>query len=151
MKFDFGTKGMLSMQHLTYKRVWIALGFLMLATVVYASLTSVPHVFRTIMLHDKLAHSAAYASLMVLFAQLFRHDLTRLLLVIGLILFGFAMEYFQGMVPYRRFDYLDMLANSVGVILAWGLAYTWFGDLVVKAEQLYDRLNSMGSLSVQST
>ena len=151
MKFDFGTKGMLSMQHLTYKRVWIALGCLMLATVVYASLNSVPHVFRAIMLQDKLAHSAAYASLMVWFAQIFRHDLTRLLLVIGLTVFGLAMEYLQGMVPSRQFDYLDMLANTAGVILAWGLTYTWFGDLVVKAEQLYDRLNSVNLFSVQST
>lgn len=151
MKFDFGTKGMLSMQHLIYKRVWIALGCLMLSTVVYASLNSVPHAFRTIMLQDKLAHSVAYASLMVWFAQIFRHDLTRLLLVIGLTGFGLVMEYLQGMVPSRQFDYMDMLANTAGVVLAWGLTYTWFGDLVVKAEQLYDRLNSVNLFSVQST
>lgn len=151
MKFDFGTKGMLSMQHLSYKRVWLAVGCLMLSGVVYASLNSVPHAFRAIMLEDKLAHSAAYALLMIWFAQIFRHDLTRLLLGVLLVGFGLAMEYLQGMVPSRQFDYMDMAANTAGILLAWGLTYTWFGDLVVKVERLYDRLNSVNVFPIQST
>ena len=151
MKLEFSTKGMLSMQHLSYKRVWLGMGALMLSAVVLASVTSMPQAFRTIMMQDKLVHTLAYASLMMVFAQIFRHDLTRLLLVVGLSVFGLCMEFVQGMVPSRQFDYLDMAANTGGVVFAWAITYTWCGNLAVNAERLYDRLSALNLFPMQST
>jgi len=148
MSFEYTSNGMFSTNHLLFKRVWLALGVLMLCLVLILSVNSLPSVFETIMMRDKVAHAFAYASLMAWFAQIFRHDLTRLLLVVGLSLFGFGMEVVQGMVPTRQFDYRDMIANISGIICSWALAYTWVGNMFVKAEQMYCRLRVVNPIRV---
>jgi VanZ family protein len=75
-------------------------------------------------------HAVAYGLLMGWFAQIFKHDLARLLFVAAFIALGVAMEYAQGLVPSRQFDFLDMIANASGVVLAWALAYTWIGGIL---------------------
>jgi len=47
------------------------------------------------------------------------------------------MEYAQSMVPARHFEYLDMIANTCGVLLAWALAYTWMGSLLEWFERTF--------------
>jgi len=98
---------------------------LMVCAVAIGSVAALPVPIKSVMLQDKLLHTFAYACLMGWFAQIYRHDLTRLVLVVGLILMGIAMEFIQGMVPYRQYEVLDMVANTSGVLLAWALAYTW--------------------------
>jgi len=41
----------------------------------------------------------------------------------------------QGWTGYRMFDVLDMLANSVGVMLGWLLVLTPLGNLFVYIEK----------------
>ncbi|MFK7890689.1 MAG: hypothetical protein AB8B63_07720, partial [Granulosicoccus sp.] len=72
--------------------------------------------------------------LMGWFAQIFRHDLTRLLLALGLAALGIGIEFIQGAVPYRELEVLDMVANVSGVVLAWALAYTWVGNILTWVE-----------------
>jgi len=74
------------------------------------------------------------------FSQLFRHDLTRLLLAFGFTALGIGMEFLQGMVPHRQFDGVDMLANTSGVLLAWALAYTCVGNALPAIERPLIRL-----------
>ena len=139
MSFDFSPKGMMKIDHLRFRRVWLGLGLLLLALVAVGSIISVPSGARAVMHQDKLVHTLTYACLMAWFAQIYRHDLTRLLLVIGLIGMGIVMEFVQGMVPHRQFDLLDMIANTSGVVLAWALAYTWVGNVLCWAEGLFCR------------
>ena len=87
-------------------------------------------------------HASAYTCLMGWFAQIYRHDLTRLLLVIMFIAMGVFIEFLQSMTLTRQFELLDMLANASGVVLAWALAYTWFGSLLSKFERLLGVGNS---------
>ena len=82
-------------------------------------------------------HVFAYACLMGWFSQLYRHDLTRLLLAIAFVVMGITIEFLQAMTPTRQFEVLDMIANSSGVLLAWALAYTWVGTLLSKFEALF--------------
>jgi len=148
MSHDFNAKGMLSTDHLQYKRVWLGLGFLMLSLVIIVSINSIPAALKTIMMQDKIAHAFAYASLMAWFAQIFRHDLTRIFLVVGLVLFGLGMELAQSLVPHRGFDYKDLVANTSGIVCSWALAYTWVGNMFVKAEEFYCRLRVVDPIRI---
>ena len=40
----------------------------------------------------------------------------------GFIAMGVGLEFIQGMTDYRTYDVLDMAANSIGVLLGWGVA-----------------------------
>lgn len=139
MSFESSTESMLCMDHLQYKRVWLALGVLMLSVVFAVSINTLPSILVAIMMHDKIAHTLAYAMLMVWFSQIFRHEVTRMLIVIGLSLFGLGMELIQGLVPGRQLDFADMVANTIGITCAWALAHTWVGNVFVMAEQVYVR------------
>lgn len=134
MAFDFSPQGLFAVKHLRFRRLWIGVGVLLVMTVTIGSVVSLPTTVKAVMLHDKLLHTFAYAAMMGWFAQIYRHDLTRLVLVIGLIALGIAIEFVQGTTAYRQFDVLDMVANTSGVVLAWALAYTWVGNVLVWAE-----------------
>ena len=66
---------------------------------------------------DKLVHFAAYGTLMFWFCGLYPKTRTRLLHGIAFIVMGVGLEVLQGMLGYRTYDVLDMIANSVGVLL----------------------------------
>lgn len=137
MNFDFTPRELLAVRHLHYRRLWIGVGIVLILLVAVSSVIAVPAPLKVIMLKDKLMHTLAYASLMGWFSQIYRHDLTRLLLAIALVLMGVGIEYLQGMTPSRQFDVLDMVANTSGVVLAWALAYTWVGSLLARFEGLF--------------
>ncbi|MGQ7846856.1 VanZ family protein [Granulosicoccus sp. 3-233] len=139
MSFDFTPRAMLSVRHLRYRRLWIAVGVALILMVAIASMITIPAPLKVVMMKDKLMHTLAYAGLMGWFAQIYRHDLTRLLLAVGLVLMGVGIEYLQGMTTTRHFDVLDMVANTSGVVLAWALAYTWVGTLLARFEGLFSR------------
>lgn len=125
------------MNHLRFKHLWLGIGLMLVAGVAVGSVVSIPQ--GSVSMNDKVLHLGVYASLMGWFAQIFRHDLTRLLLVVGLVLMGIGMEFLQSMVPSRQFEVLDMIANTSGVVLAWALAYTWVGNVLPWMEKLFFR------------
>lgn len=130
MSLDFTPRDLMAIRHLRFKRLWLAVGLLLILGVSFGSVLSVPASVQSVMLHDKLTHLLVYAALMGWFSQIFRHDLTRLLLAVAIALLGVGMEYLQGMVPHRQFEVADMIANSSGVLLAWALAYTSIGNIL---------------------
>lgn len=72
---------------------------------------------------DKQLHFVAYGGLTLVYAYATAHYRHRpLLRAIGVltavILFGFLVEFLQGVVPVREFSLLDQLANTVGALLA---------------------------------
>lgn len=140
MPFDFTPRRLLSVNHLRFRRLWIGVGVLLILLVSLGSVLSLPSTVQSVMVHDKLLHTLAYACLMGWFSQIYRHDLTRLVLVIGLILMGIAIEFVQGSTGYRQFDVLDMVANTSGVVLAWALSYTRVGNVLAQAEQYFCRV-----------
>jgi|GEM_PF-434274 len=139
MPFDFRAAHPFAMGHLRLKRLWLCLGVLLILLVVALSLVDLgPKV--DLSFNDKVAHLIIYAGLMGWFSQLFRHDLTRLLLALGFTALGIAVEFLQGMTAHRQFELLDMLANTSGVLLAWALAYTRVGDALPAIERVLIRL-----------
>lgn len=139
MNFNFQRDGMLRVEHLRFRRLWLGIGLLMVLAVTVGSVISVPPTLKTFMVQDKVLHTLAYACMMAWFTQIYRHDLTRLMLGIALVLMGIFIEFVQGMVPSRDLDGLDMIANTSGVLLAWALAYTWVGNTLAKLEALFCR------------
>lgn len=139
MRFDFSPQGMMTIKHLRFRRLWVGVGVLLVTLVTVGSIVSVPQPVKGVMMHDKILHTVVYACLMGWFAQIYRHDLTRLILVVGLVALGVFMEFLQGMVPSRQFDVLDMVANTSGVVLAWALAYTWVGNVLPWVEEVFCR------------
>jgi VanZ family protein len=101
----------------------IAGGWLYAAAIVFLSLTPRPaHI--NVEHGDKVAHLLAYGLLMLWFCFLYRYGVTRLAYAIGWVAMGVALEFAQGAAGYRSFEVADMAANSLGVLLGWGISVT---------------------------
>lgn len=80
---------------------------------------------------DKLGHLAFYAALTFLLCWAIRQSFATYnrpifwwLMVLLASLYGAALELVQANLPYRSFDYADMLANCIGAIVAVA-AWAW--------------------------
>lgn len=100
---------------------WLVLGWLLVFLVIFLSLTPAP--LRTDMDHaDKLSHVLAYAVLMLWFAQPYETARQRILLAIGFVGMGVALEFLQRWTGYRSFEVADMAASTAGVAAGWMFA-----------------------------
>ena len=109
---------MVSNRHeLSLWRWWFLFGIGLVLLVVYLSLANISLPEAASGFGDKVNHLIAYAALMGWFGQLFTSWRDRIFLACGLMLLGVAMEYGQAMTAYRYFDWLDAVANSLGVLL----------------------------------
>ena len=101
--------------------LWLAIGWALVALVIYLSLTSHPIQTPGIEFGDKIGHFFAYFTLVFWFCQLYtarRHGAFFLLFV----LMGVGLELIQGQTSYRTFQLADMAANTLGALGGWGLA-----------------------------
>lgn len=104
------------------RKVWIFTGWLLVALVVYVSLIpALPSI--DITAGDKVAHVFAYATLTLWFLQLYPAN-RRAMLIIGFSMMGITLEFLQGLIASRSFEYTDIAANMGGVVLGWLLAKT---------------------------
>ncbi len=122
---------------LRYSWFWLGLGVLFILVVTIASLIDLKPV-KDMLLQDKLMHVLTYGFLMGWFSQIYKPHFARFLLAISLIVLGVGIEFMQGLVAFRQFEVLDMLANAVGVIIAWALSYTWMGNILLWCESLLE-------------
>lgn len=137
MTFNFAPNNLFTIEHLRFKRLWLFIGFLLIVGVVVASVVKMPNLLPAFSWSDKVLHCVVYAGLMGWFAQIYRHDLTRVIFAILLFSLGVAIEFLQAATPTRQFEVSDMIANTCGVLLAWALAYTWVGTILPRFESLF--------------
>ncbi|MGH8728613.1 MAG: VanZ family protein [Burkholderiales bacterium] len=109
---------------LNHFRVWRALGWLMVTAIVVVTLIPPPDRIPTFAYSDKLAHFSAYGLLMLWFAQLYATRQARMWHAALFVAMGIALEFCQGALGYRSFEYADMLANALGVFGGGILAAT---------------------------
>ena len=102
------------MTELKHPRLWFALGYAMLALVAYVSLIPVTI---DVADSDKLLHLVTYFLLSAFFTTLVQNARRLWRVVPGLILFGVLIEILQGLTGYRYLEIMDMLANSLGVLV----------------------------------
>lgn len=121
------------MLSLRFPKVWAGLGWLLVIGVVVGSVLP-GKVVSAAMFQDKLEHGFAYALLMAWFAGFYRRGFY---VVIGgvLVALGFALEVAQGFTRTRSFDWYDLLADSVGVLVGAALAFRFLGGWCQRVEQ----------------
>lgn len=72
---------------------------------------------------DNPNHLLAFATLTWLGLHAFPQRLKSLLL--GLLAYGALIEVMQSFTPTRFAEWLDLLADCVGILLGWGLVRLW--------------------------
>jgi len=103
---------------LRFHTLWLAIGWALVLTVVYLSLTPHP-ISIPVEQGDKVGHVVAYAALMLWFAQIYSPSQRRLLLAVALAALGIALEFAQLLTDTRTFEIADMLADGAGVAIGW--------------------------------
>ncbi len=117
------------------RKAWLTLGWIWVAVVFYLSLT--PHPPKPLSFHeaDKVEHALVYAALMLWFCQGYVESRPRVRLFLLLVTMGVGIEFLQRMTGYRTFEYADMLADLIGVVLGWSLARTKLGYVLRMLER----------------
>jgi VanZ family protein len=116
----------LSNRTLHWHPLWLFIGIVLVVAVIYLSLTAKPPVIVNFAFSDKVGHFLAYAVLMGWFGQIFTGRLPLVFFALAFVLMGVSLEYVQGLGRYRQFEYADMLANTIGVVLGMLLTTTAF-------------------------
>ncbi|MDO8494693.1 MAG: VanZ family protein [Deltaproteobacteria bacterium] len=107
---------------------WLLIGWLFVGLVIFISLTPSPPKVIPFPLQDKVLHFSNYLFIMFWFAVGCTTKKMKTWFLIGFILMGISLEFLQGLVPTRTFDFHDMLANTAGVLAGFVLAATRFGN-----------------------
>ena len=121
---------------LRYRKLWLSIGYLLIVVVVFLSLTSNPvQVDTNLPYQDKLFHALAYFSLTFWFMQIYhiRHHVFQW--VIFFLCLGLLLEYLQGFDSNRYSEVGDMIANTLGVVVAVALARTPLRYVLVRLER----------------
>ncbi len=100
-----------------------AISIILTCFITYSSLVSIADLNVEITVSDKFLHIFAYSVLTLswLFAVKKSHSKFKIKVQVGLVLFlfGILIEVLQSSLTiYRQGDYLDILANTLGIILA---------------------------------
>ena len=121
-----------------YRFLWLAIGYALVALVLYLSLTSSPvDLELRFPYEDKFFHALAYFTLMVWFAQIYHGRLQRYMIAIGFVLMGVMLEYLQSFDPNRYYEFADMLANSFGVALGFVITLTAAKNVLLGIERRF--------------
>tara|TARA_Y100000590_G_C15492568_1_gene928392 strand:+ start:626 stop:994 length:369 start_codon:yes stop_codon:yes gene_type:complete len=116
--------------------VWFLPGLLLLLVVSVGSISFISGLVITgVDFMDKVVHTFSYFVLMVWFSGLYTNERNAIVGLL-LIILGITLEYIQTFLPYRFFDPLDLIANTVGVILGLALAFFTLGGWCQRVERL---------------
>lgn len=109
---------------MVYRKTWLAAGWLLIFLIGYLSLIPSPPAPLRFPHADKLEHLLSYALLMGWFCQLYSARWQRICLALACVAYGGIIELLQGWSGYRTADWMDLLADSLGVALGWLLGNT---------------------------
>jgi VanZ family protein len=123
------------MRPFRYSPLWLSLGWLGIGMVIYLSLTSAP-VAIPMTFGDKLGHLLAYGVLMGWFVQLYQRRAWLLGHAVLLLLLGITLEFLQEL-NGRYFEYADMLANGLGILLGAATMLTPWRDALQRLERRF--------------
>ncbi|EDN66379.1 VanZ like protein [Beggiatoa sp. PS] len=99
------------------------------------SLIPPPETMQALDSGDKVGHLLAYFVLMGWFAQIYHTPRQRFYLMIGFLLQGILLEILQDFNPMRQMDWQDVIANSIGILLAWQLTKGRLAHVLAYFEQ----------------
>ena len=118
----------------------LSIGGLLVALIIFLSLTSNPPTINATGSYT-FAHVIAYGTLMLWFLLLY--PMSRgLIIAVGLIAMGILLELLQGLTDVRSSDYMDMAANTGGVMLGWLFGKSWLSAALEALERQIMRLTA---------
>jgi len=85
---------------------------------------------------DKFLHASTFLLLTVWFSGQYRRP-SYWRIAVGLLLFGLLIEFCQLMVGYRTAEWLDMAANTAGIITGFAVAIAGLGGWSQRVEDWY--------------
>jgi len=125
--------------------LWRALSFVILLLVLIAALSPAFWFFDSrlgglswFQNADKWLHAFTFIALSIWFAGLYEKR-SWWLIAIGLMLFGFLVEFCQLQVGYRTADWFDIGANTVGIIIGLAVAMAGLSGWALRFEGWYSR------------
>jgi len=121
---------------LRYRKLWLIVGYLLIALVIFLTLTSSPvHIDTNLPYQDKFFHALAYFSLTFWFMQIYhvKHHVFRW--VIFFLCLGLLLEYLQSFDSRRYSEVGDMAANALGVAVALVLSRTQLRFMLTRLER----------------
>ena len=122
---------------LKWRFLWLAIGYALVVTVVFLSLTSTPvELELSFPYEDKVFHILAYFVLMAWFSQIYHDKFQRNMIAMVFVFMGAGLEYLQGLDPNRYFEFADMAANTIGVALGFLVAVTAAKNVLLRFEGL---------------
>lgn len=121
-----------------YRFLWHAIGYALIMFVIYQSLTPAPMEIPGDE-GSRLAHLAAYGTLMGWFSHLHARRRARITFALSFVAMGIVLEVIQGASGYRTTDAADAVANSVGVCIGWFLAPPRLPNFLLAVEGILDR------------
>ncbi len=129
-------------------KLWLSIGWSLVIAVIVLSLIPPPPPDDYSLLGlpfqlphgDKVGHIVTYFILMGWFIQIYHTPQRRWHYMIGFLFLGIFLEILQGLGGTRTADWRDVIANSVGILIAWQLAKTSFAHILVYLESKYLRL-----------
>jgi len=110
------------MPKLTKRLLKNSLLFLSISITILIVILSLINITQTIAISssDKVQHAIAYFTLSFFWLLALKDfKVKKVIILIACIALGIVLECIQGLTPHRFFEYLDMLANTVGVILGY--------------------------------
>jgi VanZ family protein len=108
----------LRMHHFRHPALWLALGWMLVAAIVYLSLAPTP-ISIPAANGDKYAHVAAYAAVTFWFMQIYDTARPRVIVVLALAALGGGLEVLQYFTGYRSMEAADMAADVAGIFVGW--------------------------------
>lgn len=120
---------------LNYLKIWQTIGYLLVILVITLSVISPSSNSELFKINDKIGHFFAYSILMGWFAQWHEKSHFKYLAIVFIML-GISLEIVQTFLPERMGDVNDVIVNSLGVFVAWGLANTALGRILFHFENL---------------
>jgi VanZ family protein len=122
--------------HLKLHFLWLALGYVYVALVVYLSLKSVPVKLNIDFQYgDKVGHALAYFFMMFWFSQIYHDKPRRIVLAVVFIFIGISIEYLQSFEPNRTAELADVVANVFGLALGFWIALGHSKNLLMRFER----------------
>jgi len=120
---------------LRWHRLWVALGALIMAWTLWMALRPDPDITLAVPEGDKILHAFTFTCLMGWWGNIYRRPRGRwgsALLCLG---FGIFIEFAQWLDPPRDADVWDVVADSVGIVLALVLLRTPLARVLSEVER----------------
>ena len=124
---------------LRLKKLWIFMAWCLVSAVIILSLGSPPPM-PSVSHSDKVGHVLAYFVLMGWISQIYHEPRQRFFYALIFLLLGGSLEYLQSLTANREGDWMDMLANSLGVFMGWLFTHSRMGYVLAYCEQRWFKI-----------